>query len=329
MRIRIWTAFASNNSGSYTIVGSFASADAASTAAEALATALSEHHAYTARPDGESQRADPPFHRFVREQGLTLDSEDLALGDDWPHHGPAPEVVALDTQVLVHVDYTVTMPRTLGEFFFRRGGRVDVEINHAHHPVACLFQLWVPSAWEPEVKDEAKRRLDALKEELAVTVLPPLVEWSPEYHRRPSEPAWGREWSMLVLGVVFPDLARGVAEVSRVARERGVSVRVRVFEPLDEAGDPLAAMRAGPEREPGAWQAVLWDPRDDRLAVLKAVREIAGLSLAEVRERLADLPCVVLDRVGREDAEEAVEKLRALGADAEAIRPARSAASSG
>jgi ribosomal protein L7/L12 len=319
MRIRIWNAFASNNSGSYTIVGSFPSEAAATELADALAAAVSAHDAFVRAKD-EPRAGEPPFHRFVRGQGLTVDDPQLALGDDWPAWGPAPRVLAVGAQVLVHVDQTITMPRALGELFYRRGGRVEVEIDHAHDPVLTVFELWVRDAWKEERRDDAKARLAAFQQALA-GLLPALLEWPGWPPRKAVEPAWDLDRFVVRLGVVFPDLVRGVAEVMRVAREHGVTARVRVQEALAPSADPLAFMRGRREREPGPWQALLWDPREARVPVLKALREIAELTLAEAQALLAEAPCVVLEHASREDAEAAAAKLVAAGADAEAVQP--------
>ncbi|APR77617.1 Hypothetical protein A7982_02964 [Minicystis rosea] len=320
MRIRLWTAFASNNSGSYTIVGSFKSAETARAVAEELDAIVSEHDAFMETPEEERVGLEPPFHRFVRAHGLTLESDRLALDDDWPASWSSPpEVTLAGTQVLVHAPYTVTMPRTFGELFYRRGGRVDVELDHAHEPVIAHFSFWV--AGGSQRREAADESLAALQRTLATEVLPPLLVDPTNVARPPIEPAWAHDaWGALDLGVVFQDLAYGVAEVTRVARDHGVALRLRVSEALHGGADPLASMRGGDARAPGTWQAVLWDAKDAGVSALKVLREITGLPLAEARERLADLPCVVLDAASRDDAVAVAEKLCAIGADAEAVR---------
>lgn len=328
MRIRIWSAFASNNSGSYTIVGSFPSEAVAAEVAAALRDAFAAHEAWRGardeRPEGGGGGAgddEPPLHRFILAEGLSLDSPTLGLSDDWPQYGPPPEVTAVGPQVVVYVDYTVTMPRTIGELFYRRGGRVDVELDHSHDPIIAIFSFWVPGMWKPEQRDEARRRLAALRSELDTDVLPAARDAALARGRRWVAPAWEESAWALRLGVIFPDLAAGAAEVQRRAAAVGVQPRLRVLEALAEGEDPLAPLRRRPDPEAGAWQAVLWEPGPNRVAALKALREVTGLGLAEAKERLAEAPCVVVERVGQEVAQGAAAKLRAAGADAEALGP--------
>jgi len=328
MRIRIWSAFASNNSGGYTIVGSFPSEAVAAEVAAALRDAFAAHQAWREARDENEQAGggapgddEPPLHRFIRAEGLSLDSPTLGLDDDWPQRGPPPEVTAVGPQVVVYVDYTVTMPRTFGEFFYRRGGRVDVELDHSHDPILAVFSFWVPDMWKPEKRDEARRRLAALRSALDTEVFPAARDEAEERERLWVPPAWEESAWALRLGVTFPDLAAGAAEVQRCAAAVGVQAHLRVLEALAEDGDPLAPLRRWPDPEAGAWQAVLWEPGPNRVAALKALREVTGLGLAEAKERLAEAPCVVVERVGLEVAQGAAEKLRAAGADAEALGP--------
>jgi hypothetical protein len=52
MRIRVFRAFASNNSGSYTLVGHFETIDGAREAEEALARLCADHSAWLETPGG-------------------------------------------------------------------------------------------------------------------------------------------------------------------------------------------------------------------------------------------------------------------------------------
>lgn len=307
MRIRLWHAYASNNSGSYTIVGSFREAARAAAVAEALAPVVAEHSAWLDRhpPEGE----EPPLHRFIRARGLTLD-ERVGLAGDWPEHGPPPEVVAIGRQVLVHCDYTATMPRVFGELFFAEGGRVDVEIDHAHTQIVALFRLWVP--WEREGRDAV---LQALLEQLLAG---PLRD---EHTAVPS--AWGTPevYDQLEVGVVFRDLVSGARAVQTLADEAGVNVHVSVFEAERRAGDPLAFLRGQRRAIPGEHQVILWQVGPHPTAVLKVLRSLRGVGLTEARALLSQAPLEVVTDVNRRTAEAAALALREAGADVELIGP--------
>jgi hypothetical protein len=187
MRIRLYQAFASNNSGSYTIVGTFESSQDADDIASLLRAVCAEHgpwyeqHAYD--EDGES-----PLERFAREHGLS--DERPGRADDWPEHGPTPSITSVGHQVLVHVPYTVTMPRVFGELFYKRGGRVDIELDHAHEDRSVEMAFYVPDIkWNDP---ERSRRIDALEREL-LDVLPPLVRRREHDERPVIEPAFHSE----------------------------------------------------------------------------------------------------------------------------------------
>ena len=126
MRIRLWNAFASNNSGSYTIVGNFSD--------EATAVAVAEELAELCRAETEWLEADAPedaepITEFARRHGLTEYSVVNSL--EWPEHNVdrSPRVVAVGRQLVLHHSYTVTLPRIFGEHIYKRGGRVELEIG--------------------------------------------------------------------------------------------------------------------------------------------------------------------------------------------------------
>ena len=140
MRIRIFSAFASNNSGSYTIVGRFADEATAAEVARIAREASDAHDAW--HSVNEWDDAGPaPLDDFVRAHGLREARH--GRGDEWPCHGAKPSAVAVGRQVMVHAPYTVTLPPVFGELFYAMGGRVEVELDHAHDPIAVEF-AWYP-----------------------------------------------------------------------------------------------------------------------------------------------------------------------------------------
>ncbi|MFO0633222.1 MAG: hypothetical protein U0168_10255 [Nannocystaceae bacterium] len=154
MKIEIWRAFASNNSGSYTIVGSFPGDEAAAAAASELAAVIAEHQAWV---QDEAAPPPSPLRRWAEALGLRALPGD-GRDDAWPHYGSIPKVGAVGSQLLLYVDYTITMPRVFGEFFFLRGGRVDTELVHAHAPLVWLHELWWPWQGRTQASIEAGAR---------------------------------------------------------------------------------------------------------------------------------------------------------------------------
>src|SRR5690242_18609473 len=143
MRARIWNAYASNNSGSYTIVGALPSEEVAHEVAVELSAMIKAHAAWLAAERGQADNPESPLAAFCRTHGLSWSSGD-GEGDDWPEYSDdnRPRVVAIGNQVVVHHEYTVSLPPVFGAFFYKRGGRVQHEDNHAHHPMVTIATLW-------------------------------------------------------------------------------------------------------------------------------------------------------------------------------------------
>lgn len=85
MKIRMWDAFASNNSGSYSIVGSFPSVERAEQVAAELLPVIRAHSDWmNARPAWDEPRQEDspsPLEQWVAEQGLQWSG----LGsEEWP-----------------------------------------------------------------------------------------------------------------------------------------------------------------------------------------------------------------------------------------------------
>lgn len=106
--VRVFRAFASNNSGSYTLLGSFQSVDDARVVAEELAAMATRMDTFLDRLEGPN-----PLALLLREAGIEVD-EAIAIGDSWPEYGDSPEAVRIGSQVWWFAAYTVTMPKEIG-----------------------------------------------------------------------------------------------------------------------------------------------------------------------------------------------------------------------
>lgn len=316
MRVRLFQAFASNNSGSYTLVGRFPDESRAGEAAAALGAMCAAHSTWCEAAGHAGSLAESPLAAFAREHGLV--GVPAELDDHWPEHGPPPSVVHVGPQVLVLVPYTVTMPRALGEYIYRSGGRVDLEIDHGHDPLAAEVSLWAPGGHADQA---ARDRVEAVRARID-TELPALTARA-AYDTRPViAPAWFRgDWGQLHLAAEFTDAAAGVLRVRELCRDAGVEVHVRIFEISRRDPDPFAARRGDGRHAPGRYRVALWSAGASRVAVMKVVRALLGCGLDAARVHVGELPKELLLGVSRDAAEDAVRRLREVGADAEAFAP--------
>jgi hypothetical protein len=245
MRIRIFQAFASNNSGAYTIVGSFKSMQAAEEVAALLKAICAEHDAWREEHDYDAE-SESPLDRFKREHGLTEDEP--GRHDDWPEYGAAPTVLAVGYQVLLHAPRTVTMPRLFGEFFYKRGGRVNEELDHSHEQLAVEIDFSTPDLqWNDP---QRATRLQAVKRDLAEPLR--ALACRKSYDDRPTiEPVFcATDWGGQQLAVVFDDLVEGVEVVRSIAARNRVQLSIRIRECPHGVADPFAPLRARAHDDP-------------------------------------------------------------------------------
>lgn len=317
MRVRVVQAFSGNNSGSYVIVGTFD--DAAVPAA--LAAELTEVFAAQARwlALASAERAPTsPMHEYAKAQAIET-KPTVGAGDDWPLYGGTPTAVASPSQLLVFVDYSVTFPRFVGELFYRRGGRVSVELDHAHEAIVIAHELWLHEGWNR--KDEAARAVAGFRTAVESGALDALYATPMGKDPRPPPILGPAFWpGALELIHVPSDVAEGVSVVSALAAAHGLSTRFSLHESLAPGPDPLRGLRAVTS-DVGEHQAVLWKPGTDAAAVARVVRSVTGASVAEATELVARAPIEVLVRVSEKAAMDARDALVAAGADAEVLGP--------
>jgi len=91
------------------------------------------------------------------------------------------------------------------------------------------------------------------------------------------------------------------------------------------AAAPAAAMMVAPGADGGAagaeekseFDVMLTEAGDQKVAVIKAVKEVTGLGLGEAKAIVDGVPKAVLEAASKDDAEAAVAKLTEAGAKAE------------
>lgn len=324
MKVHIWNAFASNNSGSYTLVGRFPEETFAAEVAAELARVSVEHEAWIQEQNQKgwgSAQGPSPLEAFVARHGLAA-RKDSDTGEDWPQHGGdnTPKVWALGHQVFIHHDYTLTLPAAFGEFFYKRGGRVEAELVHTHHALVGLFQLWFPyqERQGQDVPALALRVLDELYAEdgplVQLAQVEPLPAWRVWEHSGEGD---------LTVGAAFQDLVAGFTAVDRIARAHGFNVRVKLFEAPSE-GDPLAFLRPCvpllPTRE--LFDVFLIQPGETPVEVVHVLEELRDLRYKEARALLDAAPVAVRTRLPKSVAEAMASRLQRAGATTE-LRPAQ------
>ena len=83
------------------------------------------------------------------------------------------------------------------------------------------------------------------------------------------------------------------------------------------AGGAAAGADAGAAAEKSAFDVHLTAAGDQKVNVIKAVREITGLGLKEAKDLVDGAPKVIKEGLAKADAEEAAKKLTDAGATAE------------
>lgn len=240
----MWNAFASNNSGSYSIVGWFPSPELADEVAAELLPIIHAHSAWINSSSGQREltaELEPPspLGRWAAEQGLQWRDES---DEDWPEYSGdnCPSVIAIGSQVLIHEGYTVSMPAAFGEFFYRRGGRVPVELDHTHHPLVAVLTFSVP--WNAPSREDLELQLLEMRESMASpdsSLRRHLADGTDLVVR---DVSFGMYW--FEVAAVFSDLVAGVAAARVLASDSNVRLQMKLSEAWTSKGDPLAELRA-------------------------------------------------------------------------------------
>jgi len=103
--------------------------------------------------------------------------------------------------------------------------------------------------------------------------------------------------------------------VKELEGELGVSAAAPVA--VAAAGGAAAAGAAAPAVEQEDFTVVLTGAGDKKIQVIKVVRELTGLGLKEAKDLVDGAPKPVLERVPKDQADAAKEKLESAGATVE------------
>jgi large subunit ribosomal protein L7/L12 len=110
-----------------------------------------------------------------------------------------------------------------------------------------------------------------------------------------------------------------VLELSQLVKALEEEFGVSAAAPVAMAAAPVAAQAAeAPEAvEQTEFDVVITAAGDRKVQVIKAVRELTGLSLTEAKAVVDGAPKAVKEKISRADAEEAKAKLEEAGATVE------------
>ena len=109
-----------------------------------------------------------------------------------------------------------------------------------------------------------------------------------------------------------------VLELSELVKELQDRFGVTAAAPVAMAAAPAAGGGAeAAESEQTEFDVILSAVGDQKIKVIKAVREITGLGLKEAKDVVDSAPKAVKEKVSKEEAEQVKEKLAEVGATVE------------
>lgn len=108
--------------------------------------------------------------------------------------------------------------------------------------------------------------------------------------------------------VELADLVKGLED------EFGISAAPAAVVAAPAAAPAAGGDAAAPSEEQSEFNVVLQDIGDNKINVIKAVREVTALGLKESKDLVENAPKAVKEGVTKEEAEEAKKKLEDAGA---------------
>ena len=108
-----------------------------------------------------------------------------------------------------------------------------------------------------------------------------------------------------------------VLELSKLVKALEDRLGVSAAAPVAVAAAAPAAAAAAPAEEKTEFDGILSDVGANKIAVIKVVREIAGLGLKEAKELVEGAPKAVKEGASKEEADKIKEQLTAAGAKVE------------
>ena len=108
-----------------------------------------------------------------------------------------------------------------------------------------------------------------------------------------------------------------VLDLSKLVKALEERLGVSAAAPVAVAAAPAAAAAAPAAEEKTEFDVILADVGANKIAVIKVVREVAGLGLKEAKELVEAAPKAVKEGASKEEADKIKEQLTAAGAKVE------------
>ena len=108
-----------------------------------------------------------------------------------------------------------------------------------------------------------------------------------------------------------------VLELAKLVKALEDRLGVAAAAPVAVAAAAPAAAAAAPAEEKTEFDVILSDVGANKIAVIKVVREVAGLGLKEAKELVEAAPKAVKEGASKEEADKIKEQLTAAGAKVE------------
>ena len=118
-----------------------------------------------------------------------------------------------------------------------------------------------------------------------------------------------------ILETIDKMTVKELAELVEAIEER-YGVSAQAVAPVAVAAAPGAGA-AAPAEEKTAFKVILKSPGQQKVQLIKKVKEITGKGLKESKELVDNLPAVIKDGLNEEEAQKLKEELEAVGAEVE------------
>ncbi|QQY79423.1 LSU ribosomal protein L12P [Keratinibaculum paraultunense] len=120
-----------------------------------------------------------------------------------------------------------------------------------------------------------------------------------------------------VLNLIEEVKSLTVLELSELVKALEEEFGVSAQAPVATVAAPAAGGGEAQEEEKTEFDVILKGPGQEKIKVIKAVRDITGLGLKEAKDLVDNAPKPIKEGIAKEEAEELKSKLEEVGAEVE------------